>query len=519
MRPLNVLCAALIAGTLALGGCATLPADVARCESHAPSDTAGTRLGRAAAPRLAAHAGDNAFRPLPDGVDALLARLALARAADRTLDLQYYIWRDDLTGRHLAHALLDAADRGVRVRVLLDDIGTAANDDVLLALDAHPNIEIRLFNPVANRSFRLLGMASDFERTNRRMHNKAFIADNQAAILGGRNIGDEYFDAGSDVAFGDLDVLSFGPVVPSVSASFDQFWNAPASVPVAALAGRSGDAAALATTRDALDAFISAESASPYVQGIGTEVARVLDERDAQWFWGKARLLHDDPEKIQRAPGETEGTLLSQFRGIGDDITSELLVISPYFIPGDAGVAWFRSLTERGVKVTILTNSLAASDVGAVHSGYKRYREALLEAGVRLYELKPSAIEQAKAKKKKMFGASRASLHAKTFLFDRRVMFIGSLNLDARSIELNTEIGLLCDSAEMTEQMATGLEKNIDAVAWRLALTPDASGQKQLVWIEQTPSGPQTLTDEPDVSLMRRFGVWVLGLLPIESQL
>ncbi|WP_374512788.1 phospholipase D family protein [Niveibacterium sp.] len=519
MRPLNLLRAALVIGALAIGGCATLPTDFARTESHALSDTADTRLGRAAAPRLAAHAGDNGFRPLPDGVDALLARLALAKAADRTLDLQYYIWRDDLTGRHLSEALLAAADRGVRVRVLLDDIGTGADDAVLLALDAHPNIEIRLFNPVANRSFRMLGMVSDFERTNRRMHNKAFIADNHAAILGGRNIGDEYFDAGSDVAFGDLDVLTFGPVVPSVSASFDQFWNAQASVPIAALAGHAGDAAALAATRTALDAFVNAERESPYVQGVATAVAHVLDERDGQWFWGKARLLHDDPEKIRRAPGEAEGTLLSQFSGIGNEIKSELLVVSPYFIPGDAGVAWFRSLTERGVKVTILTNSLAASDVGAVHSGYKRYREALLEAGVRLYELKPSAIEQAMEKKKKLFGASRASLHAKTFLFDRRVMFIGSLNLDARSIELNTEIGLLCDSAEMTEEMASGLERNLDAVAWRLALAPDASGRRQLVWIEQTPSGTRTLTEEPDVSLMRRFGVWFLSLLPIESQL
>lgn len=519
MRPLTGLRAALLAIALALGGCASLPTDIARNESHAATDTATTRLGRASATLTGAHAGSNAFRPLPDGVDALLARLALAKAAERTLDLQYYIWRDDLTGRHLAHALIDAADRGVRVRVLLDDVGTGADDDVLLALDTHPNIEIRLFNPVANRSFRMLGMASDFSRTNRRMHNKAFIADNQAAILGGRNIGDEYFDAGSDVAFGDLDVLTLGPVVPEVSASFDSFWNAAASLPIAALAGRAGDAAALASTRAALDAFVAAENESPYVQGLAAEVARVTDERDGQWFWGKARLLHDDPDKIQHAPGQAQGTLLTQFGNIGDEVRTDLFVVSPYFIPGDAGVAWFRKLTNRGVKVTILTNSLAASDVGAVHSGYKRYREALLEAGVRLYELKPTAIEAAKDKKKKLFGASRASLHAKTFLFDRHAVFIGSLNLDARSIELNTEIGLLCDSADMTRRMAEGLENNLDAVAWRLALAPDANGQKQLVWIEQTPDGALTRTEEPDVGLMRRIGVWFLGLLPIESQL
>ncbi|GAA5175655.1 phospholipase D family protein [Niveibacterium umoris] len=519
MRPLIALRAALVALALGLGGCATLPVDVAREASHAPTDTAATRLGQASAKLTSALAGRNAFRPLPDGVDALLARLALTQIAERSLDLQYYIWRDDLTGRHLAHALLDAADRGVRVRVLLDDVGSGADDDVLLALDAHPNIEIRLFNPVANRRFRMLGMAADFERTNRRMHNKAFVADNQAAILGGRNIGDEYFDAGSDVAFGDLDVLTLGPVVPEVSASFDRFWNAQASLPIAAIAGAAGNATALARLRTVLDAFVAAERDSPYVRDLAAVVARVRADPDGRWFTGGARLLYDEPDKIQRAPGQTEATLLSQFGNIGDTVGTELLVVSPYFIPGEAGVAWFRKLTDRGVKVTILTNSLAASDVGAVHSGYKRYREALLEAGVRLYELKPGAIEAAKDKKKTLLGASRASLHAKTFVFDRRTVFIGSLNLDARSVQLNTEIGLLCESADLAETIASGLERGIDKVAWRLALVADETGRQRLVWIEQGAEGSRTLTEEPETGVLRRLGVWFLGLLPIESQL
>ncbi len=212
-----------IAVLLALGGCASLPADYPRTETHALRDTGSTTLGRAAAPALAAHPGQSAFYPLPDGVGALVTRLHLADAAERSLDLMYYIWRDDLAGRLLADAVLRAADRGVRVRVILDDLGTGADDAQLLALDAHPNIEVRLFNPIAQRGMRGWGTLVDFGRLNRRMHNKAFIADNQRAILGGRNIGDEYFGASSDVAFGDLDVAVAGPLVGEVSGVFDRF--------------------------------------------------------------------------------------------------------------------------------------------------------------------------------------------------------------------------------------------------------------------------------------------------------
>ena len=234
---------------LLISGCASLPADVKRNESHTLQGTETTRLGQIAQPMLEAHPGESGFRPLRSGVDALLARMVLAQAAERTLDVQYYIWHDDLTGRLFADALLRAADRGVRARILLDDVGARAEDETLLTLDAHPNIEIRLFNPVATRSFRNLGMLTDFSRVNRRMHNKSFIADNQRAILGGRNIGDEYFEAQSEVAFGDLDVLTVGKAVNDVSAAFDLYWNAPASYPISALLGRSGDPASTGCLR------------------------------------------------------------------------------------------------------------------------------------------------------------------------------------------------------------------------------------------------------------------------------
>jgi putative cardiolipin synthase len=521
MRRLIKLWPAAVAATLLLlGGCASLPYDVERPESHASHDTVTTRLGQASRNMLAAHPGESGFHPLRSGVDALLARIVLAEAAERTLDVQYYIWHDDLTGRHFAHALLRAADRGVRVRILLDDLGVKAKDENLLALDGHASIEIRLFNPVASRTFRGLSMLTDFSRINRRMHNKAFIADNQAAILGGRNIGDEYFEADSRVAFGDLDVLMIGPGVDDTSRSFDHFWNAPASIPVSALLAANEDTSALDTLGKKLAAFVADQRDSPYVRNANVELADKLASGRDGFSWGKAHLLYDDPAKISRATDDTDGHLLPQFANIGSKVQKDLLLVSPYFIPGDAGVAWMKSLVDRGVRVTVLTNSLAATDVGAVHAGYSRYRMALLEAGVGLHELKPDAIENASASgEKRRISGSSASLHAKTFVFDRSAVFIGSLNLDPRSIRLNTEIGVICESPPLAGELASSIEQNLDKIAWRLERVVDTSGNARIAWNETSSGGTQQHLQEPGVSGWRKFSVWFFGLLPIESQL
>jgi putative cardiolipin synthase len=505
---------------LLVGGCASLPAGYERAESRALQDTASTTLGRAGRDQLRLQAGLSGCRPLPNGVDALVVRMLLAEAAERSLDVQYYIWHDDLTGRLFADALLRAADRGVRVRILVDDVGTKTNDENLLSLDSHPNVEIRLFNPVASRTFRGLGMLTDFTRVNRRMHNKAFVADNQRAVLGGRNIGDEYFEAAGDVAFGDLDVLLLGPVVPEVSKAFDSFWNAPMTIPIGALTGRLGSAASLDVLRAKLGEFVAAQRDSPYVTQARSQAAQALVAGTEGIFWGRTHLLVDDPAKVTQPPENTEGHLLPQLARVGVQLRSELLIVSPYFVPGDAGVAALGAMVRKGVRVTVLTNSLAASDVGAVHAGYKRYREPLLEAGVRLYELKPDAIEYGRAKgKNRQISGSRASLHAKTFMLDRRAVFIGSLNLDPRSVQLNTEIGVVCESEPMAGQMASGIEGNLDKVAWRVERVVDAGGKARLAWIESTASGPVQHAEEPEVSVWRQLGVWFLGLLPIESQL
>ncbi|MDR5836803.1 phospholipase D family protein [Caballeronia sp. LZ034LL] len=506
---------------LLLGACASLPPQAGRVQTQAFTDTAGTSLGRAFSTSEQAHPGDNAFHLLPNGMDALIARVILSERAERSLDLQYYIWHDDLTGREMAASIMRAADRGVRVRLLLDDLGTNADDRFLLALASHPNIQVRLFNPVANRTFKKLGSAMEFFRVNRRMHNKAIIADNQAAILGGRNIGDEYFGASSTVAFGDLDVLVHGPVVRDVSDAFDLYWNSAAAYPIEHLVGRSADPDALRSYRDKLEAYLLAERHSPYVAQVRQRMADVLQAHDEAFSWGKATLLYDDPAKITRAPGDSEGHLMSQFKALDFAPGKDMLIVSPYFVPRSEGVQWLRSMTARGVHVTVLTNSLAATDVAAVHAGYQRYRRDMLEAGVTLYELKPvTSNNEDKMQKQSTFGSSKASLHAKTYVFDRTRIFIGSMNLDPRSVQLNTEIGVYCESAQAATEVADGIGKQIDRIAWRVEWQDDGAGHQRMVWIDTAADGTtRVLNAEPEVSTLKRAGIWMLGLLPIESQL
>ncbi len=510
----------LAAALLAVGGCARLPIDYERSVSHALQDTAQTRLGRSGRAALQAHLGDSAFRPLADGVDALLARIHLAEAAERSLDLMYYKWNDDVAGRFLAAALLRAADRGVRVRVLLDDAGTSVDDNNLMALSGHSAMEFRLFNPTASRGTRMLELVTNFGRLNRRMHNKAFIADNQRAVLGGRNIGDEYFEAHGDANFGDLDVATAGPVVGEVSKAFDLYWNSPVVYPIAALTGERHQTGSLDAVRAELAAFVAAQRDTPYVQTARARADVVLEAGADDIFWGKGHLLVDEPSKISRDRTDRAGTLLPQFGRLGLSLDKELTIVSPYFIPGDAGMAWLAGLVGRGVRVTVLTNSLASTDVAAVHPRYQRHRDKLVEAGVRLYEMRPEAFAVARASDKgRSKGGSRASLHAKTFFFDRHAMFIGSLNLDPRSIEINTEIGVVCESPAMTQAMLARLEPLIDRIAWRVEREVDGFGNTHLVWVETGDKDTLRLASEPEVSGWQRFKVWLLGLLPIDSQL
>ncbi|MGS0894314.1 phospholipase D-like domain-containing protein [Burkholderia stagnalis] len=498
---------------LALAACAGLPPQAGRDPSHAITDTAGTRLGVAFQAESAAHPGQDAFHLLQDPIEAVDARVLLADRADRAIDLQYYIWHDDLTGHELAAAVLRAADRGVRVRVLLDDLGTNADDRKLLEIADHPNIEIRLFNPVASRTFKKLGAALEFRRVDRRMHNKAMIVDNQAAILGGRNIGDEYFGASTMLEFGDLDVVVHGPVVSDVSTEFDTFWNSPYAYPIDALVGHAAAAGGLDRQRASLQTYVRNAEGTPYVIEAKQRLERIVHGNGPDWSWGRATVLYDDPSKIAHAPNDERGHLMPQLRALALEPEHELLIVSPYFVPGQDGVERLRALAARGVRVTVLTNSLASTDVAAVHAGYRNYRRALVDAGVRLYERRPFGDRS--IPKQVVFGSSRASLHAKTYVFDRKGIFVGSMNLDPRSLKLNTEIGVYCEDPVIASAVASDLDGRLDHIAWRVELRDG-----RLAWIETAADGTTTTLDaEPGVSAGRRIEIWFLGLLPIESQL
>ena len=495
-----------------LAGCAALPSLEGRVASSVITDTDDTRLGMAIAPLAAQHPGVSGIYPLADGRDAFAARALLAAAAERSLDVQYYIWHKDITGTLLFDALRQAAERGVRVRLLLDDNNTSGMDQILTMLGKQKNIDIRLFNPFVPRSPRALAFVTDFSRVNRRMHNKSFTADNQATIVGGRNVGDEYFGAAGDVLFADLDVLAVGPVVDEVSHEFDRYWNSASAYPAQLLLTRpvEGDAATIAAEADRID---DTRAAGEYVQALRTSpFVRQLMERQLPFEWAKTRMISDDPAKVldQARPGTGVAENLENLLGVPH---KELDLISPYFVPGKAGTQAFADLAHKGVGVRILTNALEATDVAAVHAGYAKWRKPLLEAGVLLYESRRSWEAGDAREQPGRFGSSASSLHAKTFAVDDRRIFVGSFNFDPRSIDLNTEMGLVIDSPALAGKLGQAMRGSIPQRAYQVLLQPDGT----LYWIARDAQGGITRYDtEPGTSVWKRMGVAILSVLPID---
>ena len=471
---------------------------------HALADTEATALGRAIAPAAAEHPGRSGVYPLTDSRDAFAARVLLARAAERSLDVQYYIWKDDVSGRMLLGELRQAAARGVRVRLLLDDNGIAGLDPALAALDAHPNIEVRLFNPFLNRRLRWLGYITDFRRLNRRMHNKSFTVDRRATIVGGRNVGDEYFDAAEGRVFVDLDVLAVGPVAREVSADFERYWVSGSSYPAARLLPPPIPGFENRADTEEATEYIDAVKRSPFV--------RELLECRLPLEWAPARLVSDDPAKgLGDVPREALMTQkLSELLG---DPCEEVNLVSAYFVPADTGSALFADWTSRGVAVRVLTNAFEATDVSVVHAGYAKRRKALLESGVRLYELRAlSGPADPASRLVRRSGSSAASLHAKTFSADRKHVFIGSFNFDPRSEHLNTEMGIVIKSDALAQRIADVFDQSIPGQAYEPRL--DSSGG--LYWIERR-EGTEVRHDvEPGTAWWQRLAVRLLSRLPIE---
>jgi putative cardiolipin synthase len=503
-------------------GCASLPPNIDRKESFTTRDTADTTLGKAIQPSVSAHPDQSGFHLLPGGLDAFAARVLLAYRAERTIDAQYYLMHNDLTGKLFLDVLLKEANLGVRVRLLVDDMAldNGSKEINVAALDAHPNIEIRVFNPFHRGTARWIQYVSRLGEVTRRMHNKSFTIDNQVTIIGGRNIGNEYFEVDDSLVFGDLDVLAVGPVVGEVSKMFDLYWNDALSFPVTALVKNNSEPEHLAAVERYLTDFVQQQRDSVYLRALReSPIVDLIRHWSFEFDWGEAEVLYDDPAKITADRDQDQFKLTTRLNPYLDEVDKELLIFSPYFVPGKDGVAQLVKMRKRGVRVRILTNSLASTDVAIVHAGYARYRKPLLRAGVEIYEIDRTLTRRQRREKKGPAGSSKASLHAKSFVIDGERAFIGSLNFDPRSIIENTELGIMIESPTIATEMTGWFDRIANEASFRLALEKGSKGDSRLVWHRDRGDGSEVYTTEPNTSFWRRFGVGFMRLLPIESQL
>jgi len=459
------------------------------------------------------------FYLLSDNTDAFIARFALATVAEKTLDIQYYIMHNDASGQSLAYAILSAADRGVHVRILVDDINLSRRDTSLKMLSQHKNIEIRIFNPLTNRNwFRNIELVINLNRAGRRMHNKAFIIDNSAAIIGGRNIGDEYFDARNSLNFVDLDLLTIGSVVNDITTSFNDYWKSHWATPIEKLSKTKVAKIHLTTIRNKLrDRWHHLRNTEYFKSLKQSNLTKKIINKEIPFVHADARLFYDRPEKLNQLKAEELIHFGPEIMPFFNNVKEELLIASPYFVPGTAGTHWLKDKQAAGTDIKILTNSLAATDVIAVHAGYKKYRKQLLQSGIKLFELKSTAQHVRDKTKNFLKGVSSSSLHAKYMIIDRRYVFIGSANIDPRSNTLNTEIGMMIDSKELAEQARLLFNKTCDLEnSFQLAVNKTG---KQLSWTTMNDNKMISFHSEPDASLLKKIAVFILGLLPIESLL
>lgn len=490
-----------------------------RTVSVAIPQTEETAIGTALADSVRAHPGKSGFMLLPNGEESLRARMALVLAAQKSLDLQYYIMHEDSASNLVLEALLRAAERGVRVRFLIDSISFNEVDKSLAILDSNPNIEIRVFNPAMTRRQGLAGVVGAVFRLDKavkRMHNKALIADNQIAVTGGRNIGDEYFDADAKSNFKDMDLVNAGPIVARISNSFDSYWNSDESFPLRTLRAPSRDAAAVKKLRAEMKQAWEEEFARKEEGILTRDLAREIKAGDLPLVWAPGDFSADNPGKIDTDAHLASSPPLAKLQALADRAEHSFDIVSAYFVPGEDGTAWLASLRARGIRVRVLTNSLASTDVVAVHTGYRRYREDLVRAGVEMYEFKPT---EGQRPHQRLFGSSappEASLHTKMYILDGKDLVVGSYNLDPRSNDLNTEVISVIHSTELAGQATEIFEQTIHPQqSFRLVLT-----DKGLVWATQDDKGnPVQLGADPGASFLRKAQTNLFALLPIEGQL
>ena len=520
--------------SLWLTGCAALPTDVQRPVTTALENNSNTRLGKDVVARAAAAStrNDSGFALVGSAELAFTSRMTLIKAAEKTLDLQYYAVHADDTTDRMFEALREAAARGVRVRILLDDFNTAGKDAQVLGLAFEKNIEMRLFNPLpSNRAsavWRIISSLSDAARLQRRMHNKIFVADNAIAITGGRNLGDPYFGQSDGVNFLDIDVLAAGRIARDLSRSFDQYWNNPLAYPVQSLmtakeveALKPKPNKAMANAAENPSAAVSVPTPTDTNASNKTTVTRTAVGPTGQtttiaalpetinlqlltWTWAASTMLVDKPSKIAEDADATEAsndTAVDGLLSLMARAKTDLLVVSPYFVPGPEMMKQFADIRRRGVRVRVLTNSLASNDAVAAHAGYARYREGLIAMGVEMYEMRVEqrgsvfSFGSSSGSAGGSRGASRASLHAKAVVVDASLLVVGSMNLDLRSKLQNSEVAVVIRSRKLASEATSLIEPGMSQGAYRVELKDG-----RLIWRAPQGSGLPDTTSEPDAS-------------------
>ena len=444
-------------------------------------------------------------------MDSLGIRLRLIEGAERGIDAQYFLMKDDAAGHIFAAALLQAADRGVRVRFLLDDVFTTVNDELLSVLNQHPQIQVRLYNPIARRGIFALNFMGDFKRANRRMHNKSFTVDNRVTVVGGRNIADEYFELREDAEFLDFDVVGIGTVAAEVSDVFDLFWNDAHSVPMEAFDDDISPRD-LESVRAELGDDVLGEYRATYEKALNSQLIHDLFDDRIALYPAIFDVITDDPEKLAKKMSEDQQTLVNHLAVLAGHARSEIIIVTPYFVPRQAGVDYWREVVSSGVRVIILTNSLASNNHTAVHSGYASYRHKMLDAGVELYEARADAVVPSES------GAQvtpeRLTLHSKAVIIDREMLFAGSLNMDPRSIDINSEMGVVIQSPELANKLADSIISELPNFAYRVELTDNG----KLQWRGNIDGSEVVETNEPLTTSGQRFKAFLLKIVP-EQQL
>ncbi len=517
--------------SVSLSGCQSLPKQAHLAESQnlsarvtalyqqQPATKAGankTDLVTAISAQKETHPDLSGYHPIVTGANAFAARSILTDMATLSIDVQYYIWHDDQAGQLLLKNLWDAAERGVIVRLLLDDFNnTAVFDQHLLRFSAHPNISVRIVNPLMYRKFQMLNFVTGLPRINRRMHNKSMIFDKQIAVIGGRNIGNEYLSNDKSSQFADLDVLLIGKVVDDVDNSFLSYWSAPISFDIETLVEPEVDATTdFLTGLDKIsDEDNTRSSLSLYKAAIeDSSIDTDLINRRIPFRWTDMQFLSDDVGKLTKSvPIETN--LVQQLRTLLGHPSKQLTIISSYFVPTKEGVDTLVKLADTGVKIKILTNSFNATDVTAVHSGYSQWRPKMLRAGIKLYELKSTASEEKTDNKLwRARSQSSTSLHAKTFAVDDHQVFIGSYNVDPRSANINTEMGVIINDDELARQLHNALSDDLLGQAYEVKISE--SGKLEWHTIENGKS--ITYDTEPQVDMSDHVWLTIMSWLPID---